>query len=205
VKLTGETKFFFGIILATLGIVFGAVFLMSKPAPTFTRENLLPTDAHAIGNASASAYLVEFSDFQCPSCKAVKPIVDKVVQQYKDRLIFGYRHFPLDQHPFAVPAALAAEAADKQGKFWEMYDALFAGQEKLSDSFILETATSLGLDISQFNSDLANAALKDKVEKDRTDGLRFGVDATPTFYLNGKKLILTSFNDLEKEVVNVLQ
>ncbi|MEK7141123.1 MAG: thioredoxin domain-containing protein, partial [Patescibacteria group bacterium] len=121
-KLTGESKVLLGILATSIAFIGAAVFFFNKPAPTpkpYPKEALIAGDSHATGNASASAYLVEFSDFQCPACKAFTPTVDALVKKYSDKLLFVYRHFPLDQHAFAIPAALAAEAAGKQGKFWE--------------------------------------------------------------------------------------
>lgn len=202
-KLTGETKLFLGIIVATLSIIVGGVFLFSKPAtpePQIPREKLVTPDAHTKGNASASAYLVEFSDFQCPACRDAKPFVDATVEKNKDQFLFVYRHFPLDQHPFGERAAIAAEAAGAVGKFWEAYDFLFQNQEKFSDDFLNSFAKQLKLDEKKYQTALADETQKNKVITDRTEGLSLGVNSTPTFFLNGRKLSLTSFADLEKLV-----
>ncbi len=199
-KLTGETKLFLGIIIATIALIGGAIFLFSKSAPILSRKDLIPSGTPTRGNADAKVFLVEFSDFQCPACKAAKPAVDAVVTQYKDKLVFGYRYFPLDQHPFGMKAAMAAETANRQGKFWEMYDVLFANQEKFSDSIFTDLAKQLNLDMDKFTKDLADNTIKQKIEQDRSYGSQIGVNATPTFFLNGKKLDLTSFGDIKKAV-----
>lgn len=211
-KFTGETKIFLGILAATVAIIGIAVFFVSKPAtpPTpLPRETLIAADAHAIGNASASAYLVEFSDFQCPACRAFAPTVDALVNKYNDKLLFVYRHFPLDQHAFAVPAALAAEAAGKQGKFWEMYTLLFINQDKFSDAPWKDLANQLSLNLDQFEVDTLNpeskTALLAKIEKDRTAGIELGVNATPTFFLNGRKLTITNPGDLKNAVEEMIK
>ncbi|MEK7129480.1 MAG: thioredoxin domain-containing protein [Patescibacteria group bacterium] len=203
-KLTSETKLFLGIIVATIGLIAGAVFLFSKPTPTLPREELVTTGPKR-GNPDASVYLVEFSDFQCPGCAAFAPVVNQIVEKHKDKLLFVYRHFPLDQHTYAMKAAIAAEAAAQQGMFWEMADLLFANQTKLSDELILQFAQSLQLDQSQFVQSLNDAAIKQKVEADRAYGLSIGINSTPTFFLNGKKLNVTSFDDLKKEVEKAIQ
>src|SRR3989344_1559323 len=103
-KLTGESKLLLGILLATVAIVTTAVYFFSKPTPPpkpLAREKLVAPDSFSIGNASASAYLVEFSDFQCPACRAFFPIVDELAAKYSDTLFFVYRHYPLTQHAFA--------------------------------------------------------------------------------------------------------
>lgn len=206
-NLTGESKFLLGILGATVLVVGVAVVAFSRPAPpppTIPNEQLIGPIAAGRGNPEAKVVLVEFSDFQCPACLSAKPYVDAVVAKYPDDLRFVYRHFPLDQHEWALPAAYAAEAAKQQGKFWEMYDALFAAQEELSEETIVRIAEKLDLRMEAFNKDRADASIAAIVEKDRTDALTFGVNATPTFFLNGQKLTLYSFADLEKAVAETL-
>ncbi|MBI2405177.1 thioredoxin domain-containing protein [Candidatus Gottesmanbacteria bacterium] len=199
-KFTGETKLFAGIIGVTVALVAGAIVLFSKPAQTLARQDVLGVQTQMKGDTNAKVFLVEFSDFQCPACKAAKPVVDAIVAQYKDKLVFGYRHFPLDQHPFAMKAAQAAEAAGQQGKFWEMYDLLFDNQEKFSDSLFPDLAKQLNLNMDEFTKAFEDNAIKQKIEADRAYGTQIGVNATPTFYLNGQKLNLTTFDDLKKAV-----
>lgn len=207
-KLTNESKILLGILGASVAIVaIATVFFSQSPKsePALSREQLITNDTQSVGNASASAYLVEFSDYQCPACKSAKPFVDAVVEEYKEKLIFAYRHFPLDQHQYAVKAAVAAEAAGLQGKYWEMHNLLFANQEKLSDDLFSNLARELSLDQKQFTEALANPKLKENVIRDRDYGISIGINSTPTFFLNGKKVILASFSDLKTEVERVLQ
>ena len=192
------------VIVATLVVLGGAVAFFSQPQ----KEVVVSADvlgAWSTGPTTPKVTLVEFSDFECPACGAAYPVVKQVVEKYKDDLKFVYRHFPLDQHKNARRAAEAAEAAGAQGKFWEMHDLLFANQKDLSDETIQKLASDLKLDMSQFNQDLATGKYKDKVQKDLTDGTAIGVNATPTFYLNGKKLSLFSFTDLDAEVAKALK
>lgn len=207
-KLTNESKVLLGILGATVVIiVVASVFFSQSPKsePVLSREQLITSDTQSIGNASASAYLVEFSDYQCPACKSAKPFVDAVVEEYKEKLLFAYRHFPLDQHQYAVKAAVAAEAAGLQGKYWEMHDLLFTNQDKLSEDLYMRLAKELYLDEKQFTEALADPKLKENVIRDRDYGISIGINSTPTFFLNGKKVILASFSDLKTEVERVLQ
>lgn len=207
-KLTGESKFLLGILGATVIIIAIAAFFFSRPAapaPTISEDQLVTTIAAVRGNPQAKVTLIEFSDFQCPACLAAKPYVDAVVAKYPNDLRFVYRHFPLDQHPQAIPAALGAEAAKQQGKFWEMYDALFANQAELSEETIVRLAQNLGLGMDAFNQDRKSATIAAIVEKDRADGTSFAINSTPTFFLNGRKLTLYSFADLEKAITEALQ
>ena len=199
-KLTGESKVLLAIIGVTVLIVALAAVVMTKPAPVLTRTELIPPSAHLKGNSDAPNYLIEFSDFQCPACAAIKPLVDQIIKENEGKLLFVYRHFPLTQHPFAQKAAEAAEAAEAQGKFWEMYDLLFANQDKLSDSLFADLAVQLKLDTAVFNADLSSGKYRESVLADLSEGNRLGINATPMFFLNGKKLELNNFNDLKTAV-----
>lgn len=187
-------------VVGTIAIVGVAIALFSRPAVTYSRTDLIPSTAQVRGNKDASVYLVEFSDYQCPACASFAPLVEDIIKQNGDKIIFAYRHFPLDQHPFAERMAIAAEAAGRQGKFWEMSDVLFKNQENISDDLITQLANDMKLNMEQFAKDRADSALKDLVLADKAAGMRFGVDATPTFYLNGQKLILTTQLDLKTQV-----
>jgi protein-disulfide isomerase len=199
-KLTNESKIFLGIIAISVVIIGIASVVLTKPAPTFTADEIMPKDTYAKGNPNAKVILVEFSDFQCPACLTAKPTIDAIFTKHKDKMIFAYRHFPLDQHPFARKAAQAAEAAGVQGKFWEMYDLLFANQLKFSETIFSDLAKQLSLDMNKFEEDMKSTALTNRVGNDQADGTRFGVNSTPSFFLNGKKLELSSFDDLTKAV-----
>lgn len=199
-RITGETKIFIGIILATIVIIFGGILFFSKPSPAYTRGEMMPEGTMTDGPKDARVYLVEFSDFQCPSCIVAKPYVDEVRKDYKDKLLFAYRHFPLKQHQFGALSALSAQAAGEQGKFWEMYDFLFAAKGDLSEEKIKEGAKGAGLDMKKYEEDIKSDKIKNMVEKDVSDGEKFGVSGTPTFFLNGQQLELGNFSELKKAV-----
>ncbi len=204
-RITNETKVLLGMGLITLFFLTIGVFLFSRPVKPLARERLIVPDTYTRGATDANVFLVEFSDFQCPACRAFKPIVDELVTNYSDRLVFAYRHFPLSQHPFGYRAALAAEVAGVQGKFWEMYDFLFANQDRLSDEVLLEGVRGLGLDSDTFKKEYTQETYKDKVLRDQTDGNAFGITGTPAFFLNGTKLTLKNPEDLKRVVENALQ
>lgn len=146
------------------------------------------------GNKSASTTLIEYSDFQCPACGAYYPITKQLIGEFGDSIVFAYRHFPLSQiHKNAELAAHAAEAAGVQGKFWEMHDLLFEHQkewsnQKNSADLFKSYAETLGLNAEQFTVDIDSDKTKNRVEADYRGGFALGVNATPTFFLNGKKL-----------------
>lgn len=148
------------------------------------------------GNRDADVVLVEFSDFQCPACRGFYPLVAGVAEEFGDDIAIVYRHFPLAQiHPNATLAAQAAEAAGLQGAFWDMHDKLFDEQaiwslqnaRKARETFI-GYAVDLGLDQTQFEVDLDSDVLADIIRSDYRGGLQIGVNATPTFFLNGVKM-----------------
>lgn len=203
-KLTGETKLFLGISVFTALLVAGAALVMTRPVKPRAKEELILPTTYTNGLKDASVWLVEFSDFQCPACKAFSSAVSDLVKQYPDTLLVAYRYFPLDNHPESIPSALAAESAGKQGKFWEMEQVLFANQERLSDSTYRELATLLGLDMQEFARDLTDPAVRQKVLADLAYGQSVGVNATPTFFLNGIKLNSLSPADFIKEVEKAL-
>lgn len=147
------------------------------------------------GAKDAKVSIVEYSDFQCPACGAYHPVVEKIVAEYKEKVSFTYRHFPLDQHKNANPTAYAAEAAGKQGKFWEMYSLIFENQRDWSDvgapqmdEILTGYAQNLKLDLELFQKDMRSRETKERVKRDLDVGIRSGVNSTPTFYVNGKKI-----------------
>lgn len=202
--MPNDIKVFLGIIGGTLLLIFGAAFLLGRGGATTSgttvvdQRLLVKPDSWKIGSDSAKVSVVEFSDFQCPACKAAQPVVDSLLSKYGTNLLFVYHHFPLPSHEFAFVSAQAAEAAGLQGKFWEMHNKLFDQSPNLSRDSLLTIAKSLGLDMDKFAKDLDSDAIRQKVLNDQTDGNNFGVNATPTFFVNGKRLVGVS--DLESEI-----
>ena len=115
------------------------------------------------------------------------PLLEQVLKQYPRQVKIVYKNFPLRNHKFAVKAAMAAHAADRQGKFWEFHDELF-GAEKLSNELINNIAVKLNLDIAQFNNDMNSPEIRQMISKDLQDAQKAGVTGTPTIFVNGKKL-----------------
>lgn len=145
-------------------------------------------DDHSAGPDDAPVTLVEYGDFQCPSCGMAYPIVKSVQQQMGNRLRFIFRHFPLTEaHPHAQRAAESAEAAAVQGKFWEMHDMLFEHQARLDDRHLLQYAAEIGLDVEAVARALEEGEFVDRVQEDFMSGVRSGVNGTPTFFINGQR------------------
>jgi formate-nitrite transporter family protein len=149
---------------------------------------------HVRGAKDGQLTLVEFGDFQCPACGAYEAIVRQVLADNKDTLKISFKHFPLTQlHRNALLAAKASEAAAIQGKFWEMHDIIYDKQAEWSETlnardFFFAYATTLGLDTKKFLVDLDSKNVETKIMAEYKEGEKLGVQGTPTFFLNGKKL-----------------
>ncbi len=142
------------------------------------------------GNKDAQITLVEFGDFQCQHCGQAHPLLKRLLKEKGDEFQLVFRNFPLQEiHPQAHMAALAAEAAGKQGKYWPMHDLIFEHQEQLGGHFLLDLAKRLGLDLHQFGNDWKSDPIVNKVESDFESGVRSGVNGTPTFFINGNILL----------------
>jgi protein-disulfide isomerase len=145
-------------------------------------------DAHAKGPDTAKVTIVEWSDFQCPFCSRVVPTMDELKKAYGDELRIAFKHNALPMHNRAKAAAIAAEAAGKQGKFWEMHDKLFANAKELTDENFVKWAEEIGLDKGQFEKDLKDPALAKKVDDNQAQGTKLGARGTPAFFVNGRYL-----------------
>jgi protein-disulfide isomerase len=140
----------------------------------------------ARGPASAAVTLVAFSDFQCPFCAQVTPVLERLQREYPRQLRIVFKHFPLPIHPQAREAHRAAVAAAEQGKFWEMHDAIFAQPAALDRAALARHAAALGLDGARFEKALDAPATDARVQADISEGQRIGVRGTPTFVINGR-------------------
>lgn len=192
-----------GVWLAEQG-AFGARADAPSPAPSLgasgTRSaspgvntSLVAPDSPTIGAPAASVTVVEFLDFECEACGAAFPVVKQILAEYEGRLTYVVRDFP--NHNNSVLAASAAYAAGEQGKYWEMYDLLFERQTTWAErqdsqaAVFLGFAEELGLDMAKFQTDLESGRYVDRIARDFDDARRLGVDATPTFYINGVKFV----------------
>ncbi len=151
---------------------------------------------HVFGNVNSKVTLIEYGDFQCQPCGAIYPIVKSITNQYTNQLQFVFRNFPIaDLHQNAKAAAASAEAAGLQGKYWQMHDQLYTAQSDWSElsindrtKFFDNLAKQLDLNLKKFDSDMSSTQVSNKISYDIALGTKAGVDGTPTFFLNGKKL-----------------
>jgi protein-disulfide isomerase len=161
------------------------------PAPVARTDVKVPirTDDPSRGETSAKVTVVEFSEFQCPFCSRAIPTVADLAKKHGKDVRVVWKHMPLSFHPNAMPAALAAEAAREQGKFWEMHDKLFAGQASLSEAAYEMYARELGLDLARFQATRAAPATRKRVEDDMAAAAAAGITGTPTFVVNGEPVV----------------
>ena len=163
----------------------------------------LTENDHYQGTPNAPIILVEYADYQCPYCKDAYFIVKKIEEQLGKDLGFVFRNFPLrEMHPNAFHAAMAAESAGDQGRFWEMHDMLYENQNALEDADLIEYAKKLNLDIVQFEKDFSDKKHYQKIKNDMDSGMGNHVQGTPTFFINGK---IFEGNWMSREFVKALQ
>ncbi len=197
------SKQFVAVLVAIL-IGLGGLFWFTKDKSNTSAggSGTTKTSNHLYGDNKKGVTLVEYGDFQCPACGSYYPVVKQVKEKYKADIHFQFRNYPLQQiHQNARASSRAAEAAAKQGKFWEMHDLLYENQkswETVSDpqSIFEGYASQLGLDAAQFKKDYASGDVNDIINADLAAGEQLDVAATPTFILQGKK-IEDSPQDLE--------
>lgn len=138
------------------------------------------------GPEGAPITIIEFADFECPHCGQVAPLLDKIVQDRKSEIRFAFKFYPLASHPHAEPAARAAVAAWKQGKFWEMHHTLFKNQKHLEQTDLESYAKELGLDLARFKADMASKETADRIARDKKLGEDVKVNGTPAIFINGR-------------------
>jgi protein-disulfide isomerase len=152
-----------------------------------------------LGSPTSSVTVEEFADFQCPTCGAMHPVLKEVQTSYGSKIKFIFRNFPLPMHDKSYDAAVAAEAAGMQGKFWQMQDQLFSNQKAWStqtpnNQIWLDYAEKIGLDIEKFKTDVAGIAAKSRVDQDVARAKALNVGSTPTVFVNGQMVPLEDFN-----------
>ncbi|MGA5215273.1 DsbA family protein [Streptomyces cinereoruber] len=191
------------VLVAALAVAFGSFMLFSPQDTNSASVNAEPAaDARPVRDTShrltspqrSELTVVEFLDFECEGCGAAYPTVEKLRAEYKDRVTFVARYFPMPGHRNSTTAALAVEAAAQQGKFEPMYSKLFAtqkewGEAKESKADLFRTyATGLGLDLAKYDAAVKAPTTLERVQADQKDGLGLGVQGTPTFFVDGVKI-----------------
>ena len=188
------------VIIVAVAVAAGAAVYLSRQPDQPTDTAATPTHAdikgggHFRGPENAAVTLVEFGDYQCPSCGAYHPLVKEILNRYPQQLRLEFHHFPLVTiHPNTMLASQAVEAAGEQGKYWEMHDAVFEHQMQWAGSpnaepIFITLATGLGLDINKFMQSLRSPEIQTRILKDVERGQDVKVEAVPTFFINGEQI-----------------
>lgn len=206
----------FWAVIAGIVIVLVGIFLLTGDKADNKNSNGGNTKAatnHVIGKGSTGVKLVEYGDYQCPYCQTYHTVVKQVVEEYKDQITFQFVHFPLPNlHQNAFAAARAAEAAGKQNKFWEMHDQIYENADpngatgwvaaSAPTTFFNQFAKNIGLDLKKFQADSASSAANDAINADMSKGNKAGVEATPTFFLDGKKVTIEGTPEAFKKAID---
>jgi protein-disulfide isomerase len=176
--------------------------LTAPESPVFS----IATDDQPVkGNAKALVTIVEFTDFECPSCARQVPVLERIVNEFGDRVRLVVRDFPLSQHANARKAAEAAEAAREQGKYWEYANVLFRNQSALGIDKLKQYAAEVGLDRARFDASLDSGKFAEKVQRDLLEGRKLGVNGTPALYINGKRVSDNSYESVKSAVETALK
>ncbi len=163
-------------------------------------------NAAAFGPKDAKILISEFSEFQCPFCVRVNPTLAKIKEKYAGKVRIEFRHMPLPFHNNAMNAAKASIAANKQGKFWEYHDLLFVNQKNLSEDELIGYANKIGLNLKQFEADMKDPKTEEIIKADMDVARQVGANGTPTFFINGKKLIgAQPYEAFEKKIEEALK
>lgn len=186
-----------GGLAALLLVISATVWFVAKPSESQatpqgagSMADLAPVPSEwGMGNPNAKLRIVEFGDYQCGACGYFHPIVKQIMEEFGDDVYFVFRHFPLPSHQFAKSAAAAAEAAGRQGKFWEMHDLIMSNQAAwtrgIPTTVFLQMARQIGLNDIQFQQDLRNADIAAKIDRDFNSGRQLNIPSVPAFFFNG--------------------
>lgn len=159
---------------------------MSTNPPIVTLALALQPTDHTQGPEHARVTLIEYGDFECPTCKVAAPTIKMLMDQFPNQIRFAYRHFPLeDAHPHALLAAEASESAAAQGKFWPMHELLFRNQAHLKDKDLHRYALEVGLDMVRYTAEMDDHIYLQRVREHIESGRRSHIRATPSFFVNG--------------------
>ena len=159
-----------------------------RPRPGKAQYDVTIGKAPVRGPATAPVTIVEFSDFQCPYCARVTPTLDRIKSEYGDDVRVVFKHLPLPNHSRAPAAHAAAEAAHRQGRFWEMHDKIFEKPRDLAPATFERYAAEIGLDLARYERDVESETVKQQVDADLRQARELGVNSTPAFFINGRYL-----------------
>lgn len=220
-KSTGGLMLWIAVLIGIIGVIFAVTKIASQSAKKeLSSKNVAISltasdDEWSKWNTQSKIVLTEYADFQCPACGAYYPIVKKLEEDFGNDIKFVFRHFPLKQiHKNANIAAVSAESAGRQNKFWEMHDLIFENQDVWSSQGSTEVretfvgyAEKIDINIEQFKKDIRSKEIQRIVDESYASALKSRINSTPTFFLNGEKILTPrsyeDFRDLLKQSVEI--
>lgn len=202
------------IIIIALLLIGGGIYFYSKnmsPLKEVGSTTSRSVPDHLRYSPDATITIVEYDDFQCPACQAYYPVVERVLAAASSTVRLVFREFPLPQHADAIPAAKAAEAAGNQDQFWGMYDLLYSNGSDWDNLSVASTtsvfesyAQKLGLNMTQFITDMNSTTTAQKIQDSINAGIKSGINATPTFFINGQHIVNpTSYDEFIQDIQNI--
>lgn len=201
--MSDQAKTIVGVLAGSLVVVFAVAFLFSRQAAKPVDMSQIIGDARwATGSAEPKVTIVEFSDFQCPACKASSPLIRQIIEDNREKVRLVYRHFPITSaHKNALEAAVATEIAGVKGKFWEMHDMLFERQDEWSDSgkpreVFAKYAEEIGISRDEFNAGWNSSDYEKKVREDMRDARVVGVSSTPSIFVDDSRVSVDDLGDV---------
>ena len=196
----------FGAYIVSKGVPAQSLGFLARERAKFINEETPQAftfkDTPFLGDEKAKITIAEFAEFKCTYCVALSPVLKKLVADSNGKVRFVFKHFPLKNHPGSFFSSRAAQAAHRQGKFWEMYDLLFRDFSKQGTEDVLGYARALGMDVKRFKRDLEERAIEELIERDKMEGVRAKVTGTPTLFINGKMYNLRHDEDFLKDLIN---
>lgn len=198
------------VVVILAGLIYFLIDRAQTPDPG--SASVIRSDSHVLDDGGADAVtVVEFLDFECEACGAYYPVVEELREKYAGRITYAVRYFPLPGHFNSNHAAVAAEAAAQQGRFEDMYHRLFETQAEWGEAqesraaLFRDYAVELGLDMTAYDTAVADPATEERVRSDFEEGRALGVGSTPTFFVDGEPLVIERWNDLEAAIEAALR
>jgi len=196
----------FGAYLVSKGVPARSLGILARERDSFLNQRTVQfftfTNSPSLGNDKAKIIIAEFAEFKCTHCVAFGPVLKKLIADSNGKVRLFFKHFPLKNHPGTFFSSRAAQAAHRQGKFWEMYDLLYKDFSKQDMEDVLGYARILGMDVERFKKDLEDPKIEELVERDKMEGVRAKVTGTPTLFINGKMYNLRYLEEFLKDLIN---
>ena len=196
----------FGAYLVSKGVPARSLGILVRERDSFLNQRTVQfftfTNSPSLGNDKAKIIIAEFAEFKCTHCVAFGPVLKKLIADSNGKVRLFFKHFPLKNHPGTFFSSRAAQAAHRQGKFWEMYDLLYKDFSKQDMEDVLGYARILGMDVERFKKDLEDPKIEELVERDKMEGVRAKVTGTPTLFINGKMYNLRYLEEFLKDLIN---